>query len=98
MRWGAGWVETGRESGDWQEEDGSMKKEILSLSCFGSVPHLSMENLFSLLKKKKSKKLQQLEVMSKGCVAFLFALLSCRTEQFDLSFPSLPVACGACSA
>lgn len=42
-----------REFGDQQEEDNSMKKKILSSSCFGSVQHLSMENLFNLLKKKK---------------------------------------------
>lgn len=52
---GAGRVEMRSEFGDWQEEDGSTKKEILSLSYFGSVPHLSMENLFSLLQKKKKK-------------------------------------------
>lgn len=39
----------GREFGDRQEKDDSMKKEILSLSYFGSVPHLSTENLFNLL-------------------------------------------------
>lgn len=86
-----------REFGDQQEEDNSMKKKILSSSCFGSVQHLSMENLFNLLKKKKSH-LLQLEVMSKGCVAFLFDLHSCRTEQFNLSFPGLPMAGGACLA
>ena len=36
--------------------------------------------------------------MSKCCVAFLFDRHSCSPEQFNLSFPSLPVACGACSA
>lgn len=38
-----------REFGDRKEEDDSMQKKILSLSCFGSVQHLSMENLFNLL-------------------------------------------------
>lgn len=39
----------GREFGDRQEEDDSMKKEILLLSYFEFVPHLSTENLFNLL-------------------------------------------------
>ena len=39
----------GREFRDRVEEDDFMKKKISSLPYFGSVPHLSMENLFNLL-------------------------------------------------
>lgn len=83
----------------WGQAEGGQfcEKEYSSLFCFGSVPHLSVENLFNPpLNTHTHTHLEQLEVMSKGCADFLFDLHSCRTEQFNLSFPSLPVACGAC--
>lgn len=86
-----------REFGDRKEEEGSMQKKFCHCPALGLFSTFPWKTCLTCFKKKK-KHLQQLEVMSKGCVAFLFDLHSCRTEQFNLSFPSLPVACGACSA
>ena len=38
-----------KELRDREETDDSMKKKVVSLSCFGPILHFSTENLFNLL-------------------------------------------------